>query len=259
MERVLGATLVCLGIDLAAAARVRLAQLGQCRRGQAVSETQLFRLGADVCCADGDCGKLSSLVVIPGDDVVTHLVVAQARRQAPGRLVPLGLVDPGSAGRAAGEVRLGCTMTEFGTLDPAEATYAYPDSDEYQVRPGSSMASGPDYAPPGVMGAPGLPGQPGQPGDKQEFTVDIVPDQLPGEAEVSHLQHVHATDRDLGHVEGMAVDHATGRLTSVLLRTGHLWSRKAVLIPRSAVAEVAADGVHLNITARQVYDLPPAD
>jgi hypothetical protein len=36
-------------------------------------------------------------------------------------------------------------------------------------------------------------------------------------------------------------------------------SHKAVLVPRSAVAEVGADGFHLNITAKQVHDLPPAD
>ena len=40
-----------------------------------MSESQLFRLGAGVRCADGECGELKSLVVRPGDDVVTHLVV----------------------------------------------------------------------------------------------------------------------------------------------------------------------------------------
>jgi hypothetical protein len=221
-----------------------------------MSTTQLFRLGAEVCCADGECGRLSSLVVSPGDDVLTHLVVAQAHGQAPGRLVPLGLVDAEPPGSTGDQIRLGCTMTEFGTLDPAEATYIYPGNEEYRVRPGASTASGPQYAPPGVMGAPGLPSQPG---DKQEFTVDIVPDQLPGETEVSDSQHVHAKDRDIGLVQGVAVDPATGQVTSVLLRTGHLWSRKAVLIPRSAVDGVDAAGFHLNITAKQVHDLPPAD
>jgi PRC-barrel domain len=218
-----------------------------------MSRTRLLRLGADVCCADGECGKVSGLVVSPVDDAVTHLVVKQPHRPGSGRLVPLGLVDTDPPGGA--EIRLGCTMAEFGTLDPAEATYAYPDEEEYQARPGTSMPWGPDYAPPGVMGAPGLPSQPG---DTQEFTVDIVPDQLPGEEEVPHGQPAHATDRDIGHVQGIAVDPATGQLTCVLLRTGHLLSRKAVLIPRSAVAEVDADGFHLNITAKQVHDLPPA-
>jgi hypothetical protein len=221
-----------------------------------MSSPQLFRLGAHVRCADGECGKLSTLVVSPGDDVVTHLVVEQARRHVSGRLVPLGLVDTEPSGSARGAVRLRCTVAEFGQLDPAEATYVYPDEQEYQVRPGASTASWPSYAPPGVMGAPGLPSGPGDP---QEFTVDTVPDRLPGEDEVSRGQHAHATDGDIGHVQGIAVDPATGRVTSVLLREGHLWNRKAVLIPRSAVAEVGADGFHLNMTTKQVHNLPPAD
>jgi len=220
---------------------------------QTMSRTLLLKLGADVRCADGECGKLSSLVVSPGDDVVTHLVVKHAPWPALGRLVPLGMVDTEPPDNA--EIRLGCSIAGFGTLDPAEATCAYLGDEEYEGRQGTSMTSRPDYAPPGVMGAPGLPSQPG---DIQEFTVDIVPDQLPGEEEVRRGQPVHATDRDTGHVQGIAVDPGTGMVTSVLLRTGHLLNRKAVLIPRSAVAEVDVDGFHLNLTAKQVHDLPPA-
>jgi hypothetical protein len=221
-----------------------------------MSETQLFRLGAGVDCADGECGRLSSLVVSPNDDVVTHLVVDPAPKQAAGKLVPLGLVDTGSPAGANGQIRLRCSLAEFERLDPAEATYVYPAGEDYEVRPGGSTASWPSYAPPGVMGAPGLPADPGDP---QDFTVDIVPDELPGEEEVARGQHAHAKDGDIGHVQGIAVDPADGRVTSLLLRTGHLWNRKVVLIPRSAVAEVGADGFHLDITSDQVRDLPAAN
>lgn len=221
-----------------------------------MSEMQLFRLGADVRCADGECGELKSLVVRPGDDVVTHLVVEQKHGQVPGRLVPLGLVGTEPSASVSGQIRLRCTMAEYGRLDPAEATYFYPGSEEYQTRPGGSGASWPYYAPPGVMGAPGLPSEPGNP---QDFTVDTVPEKLPGEDEVFRGEHVHAKDGDIGHVQGIAVDPATGRVTFLLLRTGRLWSHRAVLVPRSAVAEVGADGFHLDITVQQVRDLPPAD
>ena len=222
-----------------------------------MSETQLFRLGTEVRCADGGCGTLNCLVVSPGDDVVTHLVVEPPHKQhLPGRLVPLALIDSGRSAGESGQIRLHCTMAEFGRLDPAEATYSYPGNEDYAIGPGDSMASWPTYAPPGVMGGPGLPPDPGV---TQEYTVDSVPDQLPGEEEVTRGQQVHASDGDLGRVQGIAVDPATGRVTFVLLRTGHLWSHKAVLIPRSAVAEVAADGFHLDMTAQQVHDLPPAD
>ena len=88
---------------------------------------------------------------------------------------------------------------------------------------------------------------------------DAVPEHLPGEEEIPRGEHVHATDGDIGQVEGVTVDSGTGRVTSVLLRQGHLWGRRAVHIPREAVAEVDPDGFHLTITTQQVRDLPTAD
>jgi hypothetical protein len=219
-----------------------------------MSQTRLFSLGVDVGCADGACGTLKCVVVSPGNDVVTHLVVEPAHRQELGRLVPLHLVRTAPSGPHVGEVRLDCTMAEFGQLDPAESTYFSADTDYSEIRPGGSMASWPYYAPPGVMGGPGLPLDPGD--AAEAITVDTVPDQLPGEDEVARGEHVHATDGDIGHVLGIAVDLGTGRVTDVHLRMGHLWRRKAVLIPRSAVADVGADGFHLNITTQQVQNLP---
>ena len=223
-----------------------------------MSQTQLFRLGADVGCADGECGKLKSVVVNPGDDVVTHVVVEPAHGQGLGRLVPLHRVQAALSGTESGDVRLDCTMAEFGQLDPAEATYLSPGGEDAGIRPGESTASWPYYAPPGVMGGPGFPID-DPTAAAQAVTVDTVPDQLPGEEETSRGQHVHATDGDIGHVLGIAVDPGTGRVTHVRLRMGHFWRRKEVLIPRSAVAVVGADGFHLNISTHQVQELPPAD
>jgi hypothetical protein len=226
-----------------------------------MSQTRLFTLGADVGCADGECGTLKSVVVNPGDDVVTHLVVEPAHRQGLGRLVPLRLVhaalsDAGTGtGTESGDVRLDCSMAEFGQLDPAESTYLSPGGEDAGMRPGESTASWPYYAPPGVMGGPGFPID-DPTAAAQAVTVDTVPDLLPGEEETSRGQHVHATDGDIGHVLGIGVDPGTGRVTHVQLRMGHLWRRKEVLIPRSAVAVVGADGFHLNITTHQVQKLP---
>jgi len=44
----------------------------------------------------------------------------------------------------------------------------------------------------------------------------------------------------------------------VLLQEGHLWGRKEVSIPISAVTGVQ-DGIRLNITKQQVENLPPVD
>ncbi len=220
---------------------------------------QLFRLEAEVRCADGACGKLITLVINPATDAVTHLVVEPERREGPSRIVPLGFVDTGGADTAAGELRLRCTRDEFEQMDPAEATY-FPGDEDYENTVGSwePDALWPYYATGGMV--PGAPASPGVPGAIPEpVTVDTVPDELPDEEEVYGGEHVHATDGDIGHVLGFVVEAGSGRVTSILLREGHLLGRRTVLIPRSAVAEVGADGFRLSLTKEQVKNLPHAD
>jgi hypothetical protein len=47
-------------------------------------------------------------------------------------------------------------------------------------------------------------------------------------------------------------------VTHVLLDEGHLWGKKRVAIPISAVKDVKG-GVRLTFTKDQVRDLPPVD
>jgi sporulation protein YlmC with PRC-barrel domain len=215
-------------------------------------QERLFRLGADVRCSDGHCGKVSTLVINRGDDAVTHLVVEPRHRRELSTLVPLHLVDAATTG----DVRLSCTMAEFGQLDPAEETIFTAANENYQTSR-ELVFSWPYYAP-GVM-SPGAPGRPGDPDRVGRIvTEDIVEDELPGEEEVSRGEHVHAQDGDVGHVQGIVIDTDSGRVMSVLLREG-LLGHKTVLIPRDAVAEVGEDGFHLNLTKEQVQNLPHAD
>jgi hypothetical protein len=57
-------------------------------------------------------------------------------------------------------------------------------------------------------------------------------------------------------VEGFVVDPADNKVTHVLLQEGHMWGRNEVAIPVSAVVSVDV-GIRLNITKKQVEDLPP--
>jgi PRC-barrel domain len=79
-----------------------------------------------------------------------------------------------------------------------------------------------------------------------------------GETEVDRHDSVHAVDGQIGQVEGFVADTADEKVTHILLKEGHLWGRKQVAIPVSAVASVD-DGIRLNITKQQVEDLPPLD
>jgi hypothetical protein len=89
----------------------------------------------------------------------------------------------------------------------------------------------------------------------QATTEDRVPE---GEVEVRRGEHVHATDGAIGRVQGFVIDPTDHRLTHVLLDEGHLWGKKRVAIPISAVKDVS-DGVRLSITKGEVGDLPAVD
>jgi hypothetical protein len=58
-------------------------------------------------------------------------------------------------------------------------------------------------------------------------------------------------------VEGFLVDPGDHRVTHVLLQEGHLWGRKEVAIPMSAVTGVE-NGIRLSMTKKQIADLPSA-
>jgi sporulation protein YlmC with PRC-barrel domain len=195
-----------------------------------MAETTPFTIGTNVSCTDGACGEVSRLIVDPAADTVTHLVVEAKHRRGHGRLVPVGLVDTGT-----GEIRLRCTRAEFEELDPAEETRQLLEDEDY---------------PPQRTTDPAL-----DMGRRQYVTEDSVP---LGEAEVRRGDHVHATDGHIGQVQGFVIDAASHHVTHVLLQEGHLWGRKKVAIPISAVTHVD-DGIRLSITKQQVEELPPTE
>lgn len=87
------------------------------------------------------------------------------------------------------------------------------------------------------------------------LTTDVVPE---GETEEDRHGRVQATDGRIGHLKGFVVAQGAHKVTHVLLREGHLWGRKDVAIPADAVASMK-DGIELNITKKQVEDLPSRD
>ena len=157
-------------------------------------------------------------VVVDPVHRVTHLVVEPKHRQGHGRLVPLHLVDATSD-----DIRLRCTKEEFEKLEAAEET---------------------DFSPgPGGYGVP------------QALVHDTVP---LGDVAVHGGHHVHATDGEIGKVQGLVIDRASHQVTHFLLQEGHLWGHKRVAIPISAVAGLAT-GIRLTLSKEQVQDLPSAE
>jgi sporulation protein YlmC with PRC-barrel domain len=193
-----------------------------------VAEETEFAMGAEARCSDGPVGKVIRVIVDQGSETVTHLVVEPRHRQGAGRLVPLDLVDA-----TAGGIRLRCTVEEFGRLEAAEETELM-----------DPLIGG--------MGLGGLGAPMGTPAPVQAVVRDVVP---LGEEDIERGEAVHALDGEIGRVEGLRVDPDDHRVTHVLLAEGHLWGRKDVAIPASAVTKVE-NGIWLNLTKKQVENLP---
>jgi sporulation protein YlmC with PRC-barrel domain len=204
-----------------------------------------FTIGAAASCTDGVCGEVTRVVIDPIAETVTHLVIEPNHRVGLARLVPLDLVDD-----TPGEVRLRCTIEEFEQLDPAEETQFVPGSSGYAAYGPDQVVSWPYY---GLASTPGI--DPEVANASPVVTYDTIP---LGEVEVRRGDAVHATDGDIGRVQGLVIDPRSHRVTHVLLQEGHLWGRKEVSIPISSVTRVD-DGIWLSITKQDVADLPPVD
>jgi len=207
-----------------------------------------FTIGAEASCSDGPAGTVRRVVVDPLARAVTHLVVEPRHRRGLGRLVPVELAE------AAGDgVRLRCTVAEFERLDSAEETQFVPGTLGYEDYGPEQVLSWPYY---GLHGgqAGGVVGA-DVPGVSRTVTYDTVPE---GEVEVRRGEPVYATDGPIGHVHGLVVDAASRRVSHVLLAEGHLLGRKEVAIPISAVLDVR-DGIKLQISRKEVADLPPVE
>jgi sporulation protein YlmC with PRC-barrel domain len=209
-----------------------------------------FEMGVKANCSDGFCGEVRRTILDPATRRVTHLAIEPKHDRGQGRLVPLELVD------ATGpEIRLHCTLAEFDRLEPSEEVDLAEGMDYGGGYGQSAAVQG--YGDAGGMGVGGSASGMGIGMGLGHRTPVIVSHAVPmGETEVGRHDRVHAVDGEIGQVEGFAVDPVDHQVTHILLKEGHLWGRKEVAIPVSAVASLDA-GIRLNITRKQVEDLPP--
>jgi sporulation protein YlmC with PRC-barrel domain len=217
----------------------------------AVAAETEFTIGAQAYCSDGFCGEVIRIILDPAAGVVTHLAVEPKNRPEDGRLVPIEMAESVDGG-----VRLRCTLAEFNGLDAAEDIQIV-QGDSYQGGYGAAEAVQ-GYGDVGSMGVGGSVsgmGVPmGVPHRLKSVTDAVVP---VGEAETGQGDHVYATDGEVGRVHGFLIDPDDNHATHVVLEHGHLWGRKEIAIPMSAVKEVDA-GIRLNISKQEVGELPPA-
>ena len=208
-----------------------------------MTETTQFEIRANARCTDGPCGQVRCVVVDPVAKKVTHLVIEARHREGLGRLVPLDLIDV-----SGDEVALKCDLATFEKLSMAEKIQFMPGSVGYATYGAKDTLTLPYY---GL----GLRAATARDKAAQAVTYDALP---LGEVAVHRGDRVHATDGEIGLVQGLVIDRGTHRVTHVLLQEGHIWGRKEVAIPIGSVTGLG-DGIQLNIAKSEVRALPAID
>ena len=210
-------------------------------------------LGSPVRCTDDAFGELADVVIDPQTRRVTHLVVQPHHRDEEARLVPIDRAQAGEASDAT--ISLSCTVAQMREFELVrEAAY---------LRLGEVPVEDPDWDV-GIEEPLGLPPPPGM-GGFGVGGVDIDPhvmlsyDRIPmGEVEIRRASSVTSADgHHLGHVDGFVLD-SEQQIAHLVLEHGHLWGRREVVIPASAVARVETDEVALTLSKDEVGALPSA-
>jgi sporulation protein YlmC with PRC-barrel domain len=212
-----------------------------------MSQDTRYTIGTEVLCSDGVCGHLKQVVIDPVARVLRHLIVEPRHRQGLGRLVPVEQVA--SVDKA---IHLSCTTKEFEALPFAEESrFLSATGTDLDYGPGEAYVMpyfALDYSAGPLGGIAAADGAP------HIVSYDRIPEH---EVEVRRGDPVQASDGPIGQVRGLVVDPGDHHVTHLLLEEGHLFGRKEVAIPITAVTSVDDEGAHLKLTRDQVRDLPP--
>ncbi|HEX2562626.1 MAG TPA: PRC-barrel domain-containing protein [Acidimicrobiales bacterium] len=212
-----------------------------------------MELGLPVECSDGRGGNVRDLVVDPARRRLTHIVVERHPHLA--HLVPIEDVARTNADDDA--LRLDCTVAEFERRYPEIEETAlvrlgeWPtlDEDDWEVGV-STILSAPFFDSDGfeltTTAAPAAD-------DRMLMAYDRIPAH---EVEMQRGSAVEAADGTfLGHVDSFLVDDE-GRITHLVLERGHLWRRRDITIPVTAVAQLHTDKIRLSLSRDDVGALP---
>ena len=93
----------------------------------------------------------------------------------------------------------------------------------------------------------------------REITVEVPVEhrQIPvGELAIQRGTRVEATDGYVGKVDEFVVDPLNSHITHLVMREGHLWGKKDVIIPLSALGKTQDDTVFLKLDKHQIEALP---
>ncbi|MFZ2097947.1 MAG: PRC-barrel domain-containing protein [Anaerolineales bacterium] len=197
-------------------------------------------LNAQVECTDGVFGRSVFVLINPVFDELTHLVVKENASSSE-YIVPLEFVSDSSDDK----VTLRCSKAQLRMMDPFINKEYIENKVPYTDSRVSNMAYG--------MGTFYWPYVTASRKVEVQVEQRAIP---PEELAIRRGTRIEATDGYIGKVDEFLVDQEKCHITHLVLREGHLWGQKEVVIPISALKDTREDTVFLNLSKHQVESLP---
>ena len=196
-------------------------------------------MNAEVYCQDGACGHLCGVILNPITHEMTHCVLRTDALVHYEYLVPVDLV----ASSAGGVLLLQCSGEDVADLEPFHRTrFLRVDPLDYPRIP--DVMKGGFYEWPYVETQDG-------------YALAVETEAVPAhELAVHRGATMEATDGNVGQVNEFLVNPENNHISHLVLRQGHLWGKRRVVIPISAVDRVADDTVYLTLDKKAIGELP---
>jgi sporulation protein YlmC with PRC-barrel domain len=198
-------------------------------------------LNVQVECTDGVCGRSVFVLIDPVADQVTHLVVKEDASNTE-YIVPVDFI----AETVADTIRLRCDRAELKKLPPFIKTTFIEEKvpDRKYNYPGGLYGGESYFYLPYVVS------------ERTEYKATEHQKIPPGELAVRRGTRVEATDGYVGKVDEFVVNPENSHITHLVMREGHLWGKKDVIIPLSAMGDTHDDTVFLKLDKHQIESLP---
>jgi sporulation protein YlmC with PRC-barrel domain len=201
-------------------------------------------LNAQVECTDGVCGSSVFVLINPVRDQVTHVVVKENQSPNAEYIVPVDFVIE----TLAGTIRLRCSKAELEKMDAfIQTQYIQEMVPERYASYGGGYGEGSLYYMPYTTP------------EIRVYEKEDIQQIPPGELTVRRGTRVEATDGFIGKVDEFVINPKTDNITHLVMREGHLWGKKDVIIPISALSPMGKtyqDIVFLKLDKHQVESLP---
>ncbi|MEJ2749429.1 MAG: PRC-barrel domain-containing protein [Anaerolineae bacterium] len=194
-------------------------------------------LNVDVYGPNGPIGHSTHIVLNPITEEVTHVVIRENSNNHTERLVPVEEIQETDTDM----IRLTCDDAGLSQMETFERIEFIPTTIPYVEA--SAPVDG--YGWPYVVA------------NQETRFVKIVRQQIPPyERDLRRGAHVHARDGRIGQIDEVVVDPETMHLTHLVLREGHLWGQKDVMIPVDEIETIEENNIYLKLDKQSVEALP---